>query len=190
MLPQRQLPSLLIWLTICAHLLPVQVKHDDLKEAAQHYVEELVAGKEFIADQKGSQLDALSTGIRSVNEELASSLASLQQGEFVDPEAPPAEVVNDLEQLQARLQALKVGRGSICIYIYVHACGAVCRGTRAAGAEPSCRQVTLPASCCTAGAAAGAAEVACNADQAVLRCHAELGCQQAGLTGCHPAGHG
>ena len=116
-------------LTRCAHLVPVQVKHDDLKEAAQHYVEELVAGKEFIADQKGSQLDALSTGIRSVNEELASSLASLQQGEFVDPEAPPAEVVNDLEQLQARLQALKVGRNfhihtymCVCVWMAVELC--------------------------------------------------------------------
>ncbi len=139
------------------------MKHDDLKEAAQHYVEELVAGKEFIADQKGSQLDALSTGIRSVNEELASSLASLQQGEFVDPEAPPAEVVNDLEQLQARLQALKVRRG------FMHGCGAVCRRIRAAGA------------------AAGPA--ACKADQAVFRCDAELGCPQAGLTGCRLASH-
>ena len=145
-------------------LLPVQVKHDDLKEAAQHYVEELVAGKEFIADQKGSQLDALSTGIRSVNEELASSLVSLQQGEFVDPEAPPAEVVNDLEQLQARLQALKVEPGCM------HGCGAVCRRTRAAGA---------------AGRAA-----ACNADQAVLSCTAELGCLQVGLTGRRLASHG
>ena len=135
------------------------MKHDDLKEAAQHYVEELVAGKEFIADQKGSQLDALSTGIHSVNEELASSLASLQQGEFVDPEAPPAEVVNDLEQLQARLQALKVGRG--LMQGFMHGCAAVCRERR------------------MAGAAAGAA--ACKAGQAVLRCDAELDCLQVGL---------
>ena len=86
----------------------LQVKHDDLKEAAARFVEALVAGKEFIADHKPSQTEVLDQGIKAVNEELLSLLGSLHEGLFVDAASPPAQVVNALEQLQERLAQLKV----------------------------------------------------------------------------------
>jgi hypothetical protein len=86
----------------------LQVKHDDLKEAAGRFVEELVAGKEFIADHKPTQVGVLDQGIKAVNEELLSLLGSLHEGLYVDATSPPADVVNALEQLQERLAQLKV----------------------------------------------------------------------------------
>ena len=86
----------------------VQVKHDDLKEAAAKFVEALVAGKEFIADHKPTQTEVLDQGIKAVNEELLSLLGSLHEGLYVDAVSPPADVVNALEQLQERLAQLKV----------------------------------------------------------------------------------
>ena len=86
----------------------LQVKHDDLKEAAQRFVEELAAGKEFIADHKPAQTEVLDAGIKTVQEELASLLGSLHEGLYVDAGSPPADVVNALEQLQERLAQLKV----------------------------------------------------------------------------------
>lgn len=84
------------------------MKHDDLKEAAGRFVEELVAGKEFIADHKPTQVEVLDQGIKAVNEELLSLLGSLHEGLYVDATSPPADVVNALEQLQERLVQLKV----------------------------------------------------------------------------------
>lgn len=37
-------------------VLLLQIKHDDLKDAAHVFVEELVAGKEWIADHKEEQV--------------------------------------------------------------------------------------------------------------------------------------
>ena len=90
------------------YILDLQVKHDDLKEAAARFVEALVAGKEFIADHKPTQTEVLDQGIKAVNEELLSLLGSLHEGLFVDAASPPAEVVGALEQLQERLAQLKV----------------------------------------------------------------------------------
>ena len=86
----------------------IQVKHDDLKEAAARFVEELVAGKEFIADHKPTQVEVLDQAIKAVNDELLSLLGSLHEGLYVDATSPPADVVNALEQLQERLAQLKV----------------------------------------------------------------------------------
>ena len=86
----------------------LQVKHDDLKEAAAKFVEALVAGKEFIADHKPAQTEVLDQGIKAVNEELLSLLGSMHEGLYVDAASPPADVVNALEQLQERLAQLKV----------------------------------------------------------------------------------
>jgi len=97
--------------TVCARVdkcFVLQVKHDDLKEAAGRFVEELVAGKEFIADHKPTQVEVLDQGIKAVNEELLSLLGSLHEGLYVDATSPPADVVNALEQLQERLAQLKV----------------------------------------------------------------------------------
>ncbi len=88
--------------------LVLQVKHDDLKEAATRFVEELVAGKEFIADHKPTQVEVLDQGIKAVNDELLSLLGSLHEGLYVDATSPPADVVAALEQLQERLAQLKV----------------------------------------------------------------------------------
>lgn len=85
-----------------------QVKHDDLKEAAQRFVEELVAGKEFIADHKPAQTAVLDANIKTVHDELLSLLGSLHEGSYVDAASPPADVVAALEQLQDRLAQLKV----------------------------------------------------------------------------------
>lgn len=84
------------------------MKHDDLKEAAQRFVEELSAGKEFIADHKPAQTEVLDAGIKTVQEELASLLGNLHEGLYVNADSPPADVVNALEQLQERLAQLKV----------------------------------------------------------------------------------
>ena len=86
----------------------MQVKHDDLKEAAARFVEELGAGKEFIADHKPTQVEVLDQAIKAVNDELLSLLGSLHEGLYVDAASPPADVVNSLEQLQERLAQLKV----------------------------------------------------------------------------------
>ena len=93
----------------------LQVKHDDLKEAAGRFVEELVAGKEFIADHKPTQVEVLDQGIKAVNEELLSLLGSLHEGLYVDATSPPADVVNALEQLQERLAQLKVLTASVAV---------------------------------------------------------------------------
>ncbi len=101
----------------------LQVKHDDLKEAAGRFVEELVAGKEFIADHKPTQVEVLDQGIKAVNEELLSLLGSLHEGLYVDAISPPADVVNALEQLQERLAQLKVLTASVagCQSLQAHA---------------------------------------------------------------------
>ena len=88
----------------------MQVKHDDLKEALARFVEELVAGKEFIADHKPTQVEVLDQAIKAVNDELLSLLGSLHEGLYVDAASPPAVVVNSLEQLQERLAQLKVSQ--------------------------------------------------------------------------------
>ena len=89
-------------------IMNAQVKHDDLKEAAQRFVEELSAGKEFIADHKPAQTEVLDAGIKTVQEELATLLGSLHEGLYVNADSPPADVVSALEQLQERLAQLKV----------------------------------------------------------------------------------
>ena len=86
----------------------MQVKHDDLKEAATRFVEELSAGKEFIADHKPTQVEVLDQAIKAVNDELLSLLGSLHEGLYVDASSPSADVVNSLEQIQERLTQLKV----------------------------------------------------------------------------------
>lgn len=71
-------------------------------------MEELSAGKEFIADHKPAQTEVLDAGIKTVQEELATLLGSLHEGLYVNADSPPADVVNALEQLQDRLAQLKV----------------------------------------------------------------------------------
>ena len=115
--------------TSCLVSWHVQVKHDDLKEAAQRFVEELSAGKEFIADHKPAQTEVLDAGIKTIQEELASLLGSLHEGLYVDAGSPPADVVNSLEQLQERLAQLKVRSllMSPSSYQLVAQTGLVCR---------------------------------------------------------------
>jgi hypothetical protein len=60
-----------------------QVKHDDLREASSAFVLELSNGKEFIADSKAAQVEALAVNIKAVKEELAALTAALGQGKFV-----------------------------------------------------------------------------------------------------------
>lgn len=91
----------------------MQVKHDDLKEAAARFVEELVAGKEFIADHKPTQVEVLDQAIKAINDELLSLLGSLHEGLYVDASSGPADVVNSLQQLQERLAQLKVGPATV-----------------------------------------------------------------------------
>ena len=60
-----------------------QVKHDDLREALAHFVEELRTGKEFLADHKASQIDTLSTNVQELNEEIMNILRTLHTGDLV-----------------------------------------------------------------------------------------------------------
>ena len=96
------------------------MKHDDLKEAAQRFVEELVAGKEFIADHKPAQTEVLDANIKTVHDELLSLLGSLHEGVYVDAASPPADVVAALEQLQDRLAQLKVSTTVVSSMIAQH----------------------------------------------------------------------
>ncbi|KAK9828903.1 hypothetical protein WJX72_002692 [[Myrmecia] bisecta] len=84
-----------------------QVKHDELRDAAARLMEELQAGKEFLADHKTEQIGTLETAVAGVNEELLGMLSNLHQGIFIDPETPPAEAVNELEQILERITELK-----------------------------------------------------------------------------------
>lgn len=86
-----------------------QVKHDDLKEAAQSFMDELSAGKEFIADHKAEELVSLEGNIREVNDDLLNILGSLHQGIYINPETNPVDVVQDLEGVLERVAQLKVG---------------------------------------------------------------------------------
>lgn len=56
------------------------VKHDDLREASGTFVTELTAGKEFMADHKVAQMEALEANIARTHEELASIMTSLNKG--------------------------------------------------------------------------------------------------------------
>jgi hypothetical protein len=51
---------------------------------------------------------ALESSIQGLHEEVAMLQSSLRGGVFVDPTAPPAEVVNELEQALARIDHLEV----------------------------------------------------------------------------------
>ncbi len=56
------------------------VKHDDLREASGTFVTELTSGKEFMADHKVEQMEALEANIARTHEELASIMTSLNKG--------------------------------------------------------------------------------------------------------------
>jgi hypothetical protein len=87
----------------------LQVKQDDLKEAVQQFIEELVSGKEFIADSKGRMIAQLESQMVELNEELLRILGLLHQGVYMDPESVPADVVSQLKTICDRVQQLKVG---------------------------------------------------------------------------------
>lgn len=59
--------------------LPLQVKHDDLREAASNFSSELQHGKEYLADVKVQQQETLKANCANINEELALITASLSQ---------------------------------------------------------------------------------------------------------------
>eukprot|EP00201_Polytomella_parva_P020499 CAMPEP_0175042260 /NCGR_PEP_ID=MMETSP0052_2-20121109/2450_1 /TAXON_ID=51329 ORGANISM="Polytomella parva, Strain SAG 63-3" /NCGR_SAMPLE_ID=MMETSP0052_2 /ASSEMBLY_ACC=CAM_ASM_000194 /LENGTH=3805 /DNA_ID=CAMNT_0016305023 /DNA_START=33 /DNA_END=11446 /DNA_ORIENTATION=+ len=82
------------------------VKHDDLREAAVTFVSELTIGKEFVADHKAHQMEQLSTNISNVNEELSNIIVSLQQGDYVNPDADADAVLADVESLLHHLREL------------------------------------------------------------------------------------
>ncbi|KAG1661620.1 hypothetical protein FOA52_002850, partial [Chlamydomonas sp. UWO 241] len=83
-----------------------QVKHDDLREAASRFTDELSNGKIFLADFKSTQQETLKANATALNEELASITASLLEGDYIDPDAEPETVVEDLEQVLAHVREL------------------------------------------------------------------------------------
>lgn len=89
-----------------------QVKHDDLKEALNSFVEELRFGKEFLADHKVSQIDALQAGINEVNEELMATLRTLHSGIFTESATPPEEASAELETILSKIEGLKAASES------------------------------------------------------------------------------
>ncbi|KAJ9534885.1 hypothetical protein QJQ45_029552, partial [Haematococcus lacustris] len=84
-----------------------QVKHDDLREAANQFVQELSAGKEFIADNKHAQQDTLAENIKALNEELVTLSFSLTQGDYINADADPEQVVADLDGVMTHIEELK-----------------------------------------------------------------------------------
>lgn len=84
-----------------------QVKHDDLKEALNNFVEELRLGKEFLADHKVSQIDALQAEINEVNEELMATLRLLHSGMFTDSASSPEEASGELKSILTKIEGIK-----------------------------------------------------------------------------------
>ncbi|KAG2451278.1 hypothetical protein HYH02_003884 [Chlamydomonas schloesseri] len=82
------------------------VKHDDLRESATTFVTELTTGKEFMADHKEGQMESLATNIARTHEELAAINASLNKGDYVNPDADAESVLADLESVLSQLRDL------------------------------------------------------------------------------------
>ncbi|KXZ55711.1 DHC8 protein [Gonium pectorale] len=82
------------------------VKHDDLREAAGTFVTELTTGKEFMADHKVTQMESLAANIARTHEELAGIMASLNKGDYINPDADAEGVLADLEAVLSQLRDL------------------------------------------------------------------------------------
>ncbi|KAG2501733.1 hypothetical protein HYH03_000233 [Edaphochlamys debaryana] len=82
------------------------VKHDDLREAATTFVTELTTGKEFMADHKEGQLEALANNIARTHEELAAINATLNKGDYINPDADAETVLSDLEGVLSQMRDL------------------------------------------------------------------------------------
>jgi len=83
------------------------IKHDECRDAALNFVQELTNGKEFIADNKNSQMEALQSNIASITQELQEITSSLYQGDNVNPDADPEATAADLEQLLQHVRELR-----------------------------------------------------------------------------------
>ncbi|KAF5838995.1 dynein heavy chain, N-terminal region 2-domain-containing protein [Dunaliella salina] len=83
------------------------IKHDECRDAALTFVQELTNGKEFIADNKNSQMEALQSNIASITQELRDITSSLYQGDNVNPDADPEATAADLEQLLQHVRELR-----------------------------------------------------------------------------------
>ena len=86
----------------------VQVRHDDLREAAARFVDALAAGKEWLAECRDEQAAALAAEVAAMKGELLDMAAGLGGGVFVDPGAAAAEVVLQLDHAQERIAVLRV----------------------------------------------------------------------------------
>ncbi|GLC47993.1 hypothetical protein PLESTB_000047400 [Pleodorina starrii] len=82
------------------------VKHDDLREASNTFVTELTSGKEFMADHKFTQMEALAANITRTHEDLANIMASLNKGDYINPDADAETVLVDLEGVLSQLRDL------------------------------------------------------------------------------------
>lgn len=60
------------------------------------------------------QVVALQSAMQALDEEVQILQSDLRGGAYVDPTAPPAEVVSDLEQAIARFQYLQVPPDLFC----------------------------------------------------------------------------
>lgn len=63
-------------------------------------------GKEFMADNKETQIGTLKQNVANINEELIGIQTGLHAGKFVDAESDPEEVVADLEAALQHISGL------------------------------------------------------------------------------------
>lgn len=115
----------------------LQVRHDDLKEAAAAFLAELAGAGDFLASQRAQHAADHAAEAEAIGAELRGMAPALQQGLFADPDAAPAEVLRQLEPVMERLSHLKASypdcKRSACSCTSSNACKGCCGLFRAGG---------------------------------------------------------
>lgn len=89
-----------------------QIRHDDLAEAVAAFREALAAGAAFVEGALPGQAEALQEAVRECLEAAQQLAHALEEGIWSDPEAAPAEAVEELQQLLDRVDELKARRAA------------------------------------------------------------------------------